>query len=113
MNRIGVGEACRIAKAYANLAGDGWTVPSFFADQGDQGWDFSYVDSTVNDGVATITINRPEAMNALNVTVVGQLTKAVAMANAIDRCSSDAARPTTAKMTPKPVPAIPKPTNIP
>ena len=42
------------------------------------------MDSTVNDGVATITINRPEAMNALNVTVVNQLIKAVAMANAND-----------------------------
>ena len=84
MNRIGVGEACRMAKAYAETAGEGWTVPSFFTEQGNQAWDFSYVDSTIQDGVATITINRPEAMNALNVTVVGQLTQAVAMANAND-----------------------------
>ena len=37
---------------------------------------------------------------------------AVAMASAIERFSSDAARPTTARMTPKPVPAMPKPTRI-
>ena len=34
---------------------------------------------------------------------------AVAMASAIERFSSDAARPTTARITPNPVPAIPKP----
>ena len=84
MNRIGVGEACRMAKAYAQTAGKGWTVPAFFADQGDDAWDFSYVDSDVSDGVATITINRPEAMNALNVTVVSQMIKAVSAANAND-----------------------------
>ena len=44
-------------------------------------WDFSYVDTTVTNGIATITINRPEAMNALNVTVVEQLTTAVEAAN--------------------------------
>ena len=84
MNRIGVGEACRMATAYAQTAGEGWTVPAFFADQGDDAWDFSYVDSDVSDGVATITINRPEAMNALNVTVVSQMIKAVSAANAND-----------------------------
>ena len=84
MNRIGVGEACRMAKAYAQTAGEGWTVPAFFTEQGDTAWDFSYVDSRVNDGVATLTINRPEAMNALNVTVVSQMIKAVTAANAND-----------------------------
>ena len=84
MNRIGVGEACRMARAYAQTAGEGWAVPAFFADQGEDAWDFSYVDSDVSDGVATITINRPEAMNALNVTVVSQMIKAVSAANAND-----------------------------
>lgn len=84
MNRIGVDEACRMATAYAHTAGEGWTVPAFFANQGDDAWDFSYVDSDVSDGVATITINRPEAMNALNVTVVSQMIKAVSAANAND-----------------------------
>ena len=36
---------------------------------------------------------------------------AVTMASDIDRFSSDDARPTTANMTPNPVPAIPKPIN--
>ena len=82
MNRIGVAEACRMANQYAQLAGEGWSVPSFVSSQGNAAWSFSYVDSHVANGVATITINRPEAMNALNVTVVEQLTGAVAMANA-------------------------------
>lgn len=84
MNRLGVGEALRMAQAYAALAGEGWNVPSFFTEQGDNDWSFSYVDTGVHNGVATITINRPEAMNALNVTVVEQLTAAVAAANAND-----------------------------
>ena len=84
MNRIGVDEACRMAAAYAEIAGQGWSVPTFFSQQGSTGWQFSYVDTVVNNGVATITINRPEAMNALNVTVVNQLTEAVAAANAND-----------------------------
>lgn len=82
MNKIGVDEACRMAKAYAAVAGEGWAVPSFFESQGAAAWDFSYVDSVVSNGVATVTINRPEAMNALNVVVVNQLTAAIQAANA-------------------------------
>ena len=82
MNRIGVGEACRMAQAYGELAGEGWHVPAFFSQQGEAPWAFAYVDTVVENGVATITINRPEAMNALNVTVVQQLTAAVEAANA-------------------------------
>ena len=82
MNRLGVDEACRMATAYGELAGQGWDVPSFFSKQGNRPWSFSYVDTTVEGGVATVTINRPEAMNALNVTVVQQLTQAVEAANA-------------------------------
>lgn len=84
MNKIGVAEAHRMAVKYADVAGEGWSVPAFFTQQGGNHWDFSYVDSNVSDGVATITINRPEAMNALNVTVVEQLTTAVSAANSDD-----------------------------
>lgn len=84
MNKIGVAEAHRMAVKYADVAGEGWSVPAFFTQQGGNDWDFSYVDSNVSDGVATITINRPEAMNALNVTVVEQLTTAVSAANSDD-----------------------------
>tara|TARA_B100001113_G_C21099112_1_gene617965 strand:- start:575 stop:1951 length:1377 start_codon:yes stop_codon:yes gene_type:complete len=90
MNRIGVEEAYRMASAYQTLAGDTWKVPSFLKDQSTAGknWDFSYVDSSTEDGIATITINRPEAMNALNEVVVAQLTEAVQEANADSNVST-------------------------
>ena len=84
MNRIGVAEAYRMAAAYQVLAGNSWVLPSFFKEQSDSStnWDFSYVDSSTEDGITTITINRPEAMNALNEVVIQQLTDAVEAANA-------------------------------
>ncbi|MDP6943553.1 MAG: enoyl-CoA hydratase/isomerase family protein, partial [Myxococcota bacterium] len=45
---------------------------------------FSYVDVAVEDGIATVRINRPEAMNALNVTVVSQLGEILDGLNARD-----------------------------
>ncbi|MCH1442344.1 MAG: 3-hydroxyacyl-CoA dehydrogenase NAD-binding domain-containing protein, partial [Candidatus Poseidoniaceae archaeon] len=83
MNRLGVDEAYRMALAYQQLTGDTWNLPEFFEQQ-TSNWDFSYVDLHAEDGIATITINRPEAMNALNEVVVEQLTKAVQTANADD-----------------------------
>jgi enoyl-CoA hydratase/3-hydroxyacyl-CoA dehydrogenase len=38
-----------------------------------QAFDFKFVDLNIKDGIATITLNRPEAMNALNESVVAQL----------------------------------------
>ena len=70
-NRIGVAEASRMARAYAELSG--LEIPEWFSDRTEP-FEFSYVDVDVDeDGIATVLINRPEAMNALNVTVVGQL----------------------------------------
>ena len=44
---------------------------------------FSYIDVDVDEaGIATVLINRPEAMNALNVTVVGQLDRVMENLNA-------------------------------
>ena len=83
MNRLGVDEAYRMALAYQQLTGDTWNLPEFFEQQ-TSNWDFSYVDIHTEGGIATITINRPEAMNALNEVVVEQLTKAVQTANADD-----------------------------
>jgi len=40
-------------------------------------FEFSYVKSDVRDGIATLTVNRPDAMNALNETVVSQLHEAL------------------------------------
>ncbi len=73
MNRLGVQRSLDMAHAYGNVAKQGWVVPQFFIDQGDQPWPFTFVDTTIEGGIATLTINRPEAMNALNVQVVDQL----------------------------------------
>jgi len=69
-NRIGVGEAVRMASAYAEEAG--LELPDWFTGRKEP-FEFSYIDVGVEDGIATVRINRPEAMNALNVTVVSQL----------------------------------------
>ena len=86
MNKVGLSEAHRMSVAYADLAGEGWSVPGFFSTQAGSGapWAFRYVDLHVDNGVATVTINRPEAMNALNETVVGQLGDAIRSAHATE-----------------------------
>ena len=91
MNRVGVQDAHRMASQYADLSAQtdqdrAWKVPEFFTKQAQQAqdWNFSYVDTSIESGVATLTINRPEAMNALNETVVGQLSEALDEVNAND-----------------------------
>ena len=91
MNRVGVKASFEMAQEYLALCRDdqgesNWKIPQFFTDQAsnDSAWDFSYVDTSINEGVATITINRPEAMNALNETVIEQLGDAIAAVNSDD-----------------------------
>ena len=45
---------------------------------------FEFVDAEIKNGIATVNINRPEAMNALNETVVNQLTVAIEKVNGDD-----------------------------
>ncbi|HCP47877.1 MAG TPA: 3-hydroxyacyl-CoA dehydrogenase, partial [Deltaproteobacteria bacterium] len=59
---------------YADMAG--LEIPEWFSSREDP-FDFSYVDVDVEGGTATVLINRPEAMNALNVAVVRQLGEAI------------------------------------
>ena len=73
-NHIGVSEAVRMASAYAAEAG--LNLPDWFTDRKEL-FDFSYIDVEVEDSIATVRINRPEAMNALNVTLVSQLGEAL------------------------------------
>ncbi|MGY8729091.1 MAG: 3-hydroxyacyl-CoA dehydrogenase NAD-binding domain-containing protein [Candidatus Poseidoniales archaeon] len=89
MNKVGVEASSRMAQAYADLSAESdparaWNVPQFFVDQGNTKWTFSYIDTSIEDGIATVTINRPEAMNALNETVVSQLGDALDLVNAND-----------------------------
>ncbi len=88
MNRVGVENSFNMAQEYLELCRDvngesNWKIPQFFADQAadDSPWVFSYVDTSIDDGIATITINRPEAMNALNETVIEQLGHAITAVN--------------------------------
>ena len=77
MNEFGVDEAYRMAKSYSELHGEtsGFKLPEFLEIKAETGnpWMFEFVDAEIKNGIATININRPEAMNALNETVVGQL----------------------------------------
>ena len=73
MNRRGLERSAAIAGEIARR----WNVelPALLARQaaGGQPFRFELVRSKVRDGIAHITINRPDALNALNETVVGQL----------------------------------------
>ncbi len=83
MNRLGVAEAARVVGAYAER----WKldVPAPLAERAKSGEPFRFrlVRSEVQDGVAQLTINRPDAMNALNEQVVRQLREA------FDRVAAD------------------------
>jgi len=77
MNEFGVDEAYRMAKSYSEIHDEksGFKLPEFLEIKAETGnpWMFEFVDAEIKNGIATININRPEAMNALNETVVGQL----------------------------------------
>jgi enoyl-CoA hydratase/3-hydroxyacyl-CoA dehydrogenase len=76
MNQAGIGRAAELVAGYAAR----WqvTVPRTIAGQAQAGapFRFSLVRSETASGIATITINRPDALNALNEDVVDQLEKA-------------------------------------
>ena len=78
-NRLGIDSAKAMAEDYCELAN--FPVPEIWKRDGE--FSFSYVDLDISDGIATVTINRPEAMNALNETVVNQL------GDALDKANSD------------------------
>jgi len=73
MNRLGTEKAAALVGAFA--ARWGIAVPKVIAERAaaKQPFTFELVRSQVNDGVATLTIQRPDAMNALNEAVVAQL----------------------------------------
>lgn len=74
MNRMGTAAAYELAAAFAERYPD-LAVPGEFRKlaAAEAPWPLSYVDLKVRDSVATITINRPEALNALNPTVMDEL----------------------------------------
>jgi enoyl-CoA hydratase/3-hydroxyacyl-CoA dehydrogenase len=91
MNKIGIEKSYSMAQSYSQLCTledgtESWKVPVSFKQQAEnkKPWNFSYVDTAISKGIATITINRPEAMNALNETVIAQLGDAVQQVNRND-----------------------------
>jgi enoyl-CoA hydratase/3-hydroxyacyl-CoA dehydrogenase len=85
MNRLGVDKA--IAEAEGFCEASGHTLSPTLAAQAAKGgdWPLRWVDLEVKDGAATITINRPEAMNSLNEEVMRDL------AELFDRAAADPA----------------------
>lgn len=83
MNRLGIDRTCSLVEAIAARYPD-FKMPRILLAQKKLGrpFDFRYVELSVAENIARITINRPEAMNSLNETVVSQLTKAFAQAEA-------------------------------
>jgi enoyl-CoA hydratase/3-hydroxyacyl-CoA dehydrogenase len=73
MNDVGVGEAARMAGAAAALY-DAEPAP-LLTEQGakDEPFPIELVRLDVTDGLATLTLNRPDALNALNEPVMAQL----------------------------------------
>lgn len=95
MNEIGIAEAHRMAAAYNDLHHGGeqissFSLPTFFAEKAGSGynWEFNYVDVIQTGGIATVKLNRPEAMNALNETLVAQLGAVLDGLNADDSVST-------------------------
>jgi len=81
-NRIGIREAAAMAKELAAR----WDlpVPRLLTERAEANrpFEFEFVRLTIDAGIAEITMNRPDAMNALNPTVVDQLARAFADAEA-------------------------------
>jgi enoyl-CoA hydratase/3-hydroxyacyl-CoA dehydrogenase len=74
MNKIGVERTYAAVEAMTQKYTD-FKMPQILARQKKlaKPFDFKFIDLTVKEDIATITLNRPEAMNALNETVVAQL----------------------------------------
>ena len=74
MNKIGIEKTYNAVEAVTRQYPD-FKMPQVLAKQHEIGkpFAFDFVDLEVKDGIGFITINRPEAMNALNETVVAQL----------------------------------------
>ena len=80
-NKIGIKEAIRMAKSYSDLAK--FKLPLWMEEK-DELFKFNYIDIDINGKIAKIKLNRPEAMNALNESLVEQLGSALDLLNSRD-----------------------------
>jgi enoyl-CoA hydratase/3-hydroxyacyl-CoA dehydrogenase len=76
MNKIGIANTYKAVEAITQKYPD-FKMPKILARQNEIGkpFAFNFVDLEIKDAIAYITVNRPEAMNALNETVVAQLAR--------------------------------------
>ena len=80
-NKIGIKEAIRMAKSYSKLAE--FKLPIWMEEK-EELFKFNYIDIDINGKIAKIKLNRPEAMNALNESLVEQLGSALDLLNSRD-----------------------------
>ena len=73
MNRAGTGKAIALAESFCREFGHPLAESLKSQKASGKPWTIRVVDLAVKDGVATLLINRPEALNALNGAVVEQL----------------------------------------
>lgn len=83
MNRIGIDKTYEVVDAIAQKYDD-FKMPEILKKQKEMGkpFEFNFVDLQVKNDIAYITMNRPEAMNALNPEVFTQLEKRFSQAEA-------------------------------
>jgi len=76
MNKIGIAKTYKAVGVIVEKYPD-FKMPEILTKQNELGkpFAFNFVDLEIKGPIATITINRPEAMNALNETVVTQLSR--------------------------------------
>ena len=74
MNKIGIDKTYESVKAITEMY-PGFKMPEILSRQKQLGkpFDFNFVDLEIKNDIAYITLNRPEAMNALNETIFAQL----------------------------------------
>ena len=83
MNDMGIDNACKLVvetlKYFKNLS-----LPEVLKAQRDKGkpWDIRYIKYTSEKGTANISISRPDALNALNKTMIDQIEEAFREAGA-------------------------------
>ncbi|HSO60494.1 MAG TPA: 3-hydroxyacyl-CoA dehydrogenase NAD-binding domain-containing protein [Desulfobacterales bacterium] len=76
MNKVGIGKTYEVVQAICRKYSD-FKMPAILEQQQRLGkpFEFNFVDLEVKNGIAYVTLNRPEAMNALNEAVVAQLAR--------------------------------------
>jgi enoyl-CoA hydratase/3-hydroxyacyl-CoA dehydrogenase len=89
MNKIGIGKTYEVVQAICRRHPD-FNMPAILEKQHRMGkpFEFNLVDLEVKNGIGYVTLNRPEAMNALNEAVMAQLDRRFGEAEADARVTA-------------------------